>query len=246
MPRVAAFPTVPLSVLLLVGLILPVFVGANPPAQTEVAKTPEPGLMLTLETVEAPGIDIRPYFTAVAAILRHSWPSKMQANLITHGEKGIVFVRAVILRNGLLQQGSPILEIPSQMAKLNDASLATVSASIPFDPLPENYKGEKLELRIVFRYAYLPDAPFKELFESAQRASGPRRQILQQLGANSGALCGRRSTGTAYLWSSGGKPPVADWAERIAEGARRCRCLRTRPTLIDKKTARSWKTLTGA
>src|SRR5205814_1500534 len=60
--------------------------------------------------------------------------------------------------------------IPSQMAKLNDASLATVSASAPFDPLPENYKGEKLELRIVFRYAYLPEAPFKELYESAQRA----------------------------------------------------------------------------
>jgi tetratricopeptide (TPR) repeat protein len=170
MPRVAAFPTVPVSVLLLVGLILPVFVGANPRAQTEAAKTPAPGLMLTLETVEAPGIDIRPYFTAVAAILRHSWPSKMQANLITHGEKGIVFVRAVILRNGLLQQGSPILEIPSQVPKLNDASLATVSASTPLDPLPENYKGEKLELRIVFRYAYLPDAPFKGLYESAQRA----------------------------------------------------------------------------
>ena len=56
------------------------------------------------------------------------------------------------------------------MAKLNDASLATVSASAPFDPLPENYKGEKLELRIVFRYGYLPDALFKELYESAQRA----------------------------------------------------------------------------
>jgi hypothetical protein len=123
--------------------------------------------MLTLGPVEAPGIDIRPYFTAVAAVLRHSWPSKMQANLITRGDKGIVFVRAVILRSGLLQQGSPILEVPSQMAKLNDASLAAVSASAPFDPFPENYKGEKLELRIVFRYAYLPDAPFKELYESA-------------------------------------------------------------------------------
>ncbi len=79
-------------------------------------------------------------------------------------------MRAVILHSGLLQQGSPVLENPSQMPKLNDASLATVSASAPFDPLPENYKGEKLELRIVFRYAYLPDAPFKELYESAQRA----------------------------------------------------------------------------
>ena len=148
MPSIAAFPTVPVSVLLLAGLIVPVFAGASPRAQTEAAKTPEPGFMLTLEPVEAPGIDIRPYFTAVAAVLRHSGPSKMQANLITRGDKGIVFVRAVILRNGSPQQGSPILEIPSQMAKLNDASLATVSASAPFDPLPENYKGEKLRAKL--------------------------------------------------------------------------------------------------
>src|SRR5437879_10815251 len=143
MPSVAAFPAVPISVLLVAGLIVPVFAGANPRAQTEAAKTPQPGFMLTLETVEAPGIDIKPYFTAVAAVLRHSWPSKMQANLITRGDKGIVFVRAVILHSGLLQQGSPVLENPSQMPKLNDASLATVSASAPFDPLPEYSKDDK-------------------------------------------------------------------------------------------------------
>lgn len=186
MPRITAFSTVPVSVLLFAGLISPVFAAANPLAQTEATKTPEPGYMLALGPVEAPGIDIRPYFTAVAAVLTHSWPSKIQANLITRGDKGIVFVRAVILRNGSLQQGSPILEVPSQMAKLNDASLATVSASAPFDSLPENYKGEKLELRIVFRYAYLPDAPFKELYESAQRAGANQNytsaaQLLETL-----------------------------------------------------------------
>lgn len=170
MPSTRAFPTFPISVLLVVGLIVPVFAGANPRAQAEAAKTPEPGFLLTLGPVEAPGTDIRPYFAAVAAVLRHSWPSKIQANLITRGDKGIVFVRAVILRDGSLQPGSPTLENPSQMAKLNDASLATVSASAPFEPLPENYKGEKLELLVGFRYAYLPDAPFKELYESAQRA----------------------------------------------------------------------------
>ena len=184
MLRITAFPTVPVSVLLLAGLISPVFSGANPPAQTEAAKTSEPGFMLALGPVEAPGTDIRPYFTAVAALLRHSWPSQMQTNLITRSDKGIVFVRAVILRNGSLQQGSPILENPSQRAKLNDASLATVSASAPFDPLPESYKGENLELRIVFRYAYLPDAPFKELYD--QRAAANQNytsaaQLLETL-----------------------------------------------------------------
>jgi tetratricopeptide (TPR) repeat protein len=186
MSKVAAFPTVPVSVLLVAGLILPVFADANRRAQNEAAKPTETVFLLTLELVEAPGMDIKPYLTAVAAVLRHSWPPKMQANLITRGDRGIVFVRGAILRNGSLQQGSPILEIPSQMGKLNDASLATVSSSAPFDPLPENYKGEKLELRIVFRYAYLPDSPFKALYESAQHSGANQNytsaaQLLETL-----------------------------------------------------------------
>jgi tetratricopeptide (TPR) repeat protein len=85
------------------------------------------------------------------------------------GDKGIVFVKAVIQRNGALQEGSLGLETPSGTPKLDDASLATVNASAPFDPLPENLKQETLEVRIGFRYGYLPDAPFKDLYEAAQR-----------------------------------------------------------------------------
>lgn len=83
-----------------------------------------------------------------------------------------MFVDAVILRNGALQPGTPTLEIPSGIPKLDDTSLATVTASVPFDPLPENFKSEKLEMRIVFRYGYLPDGPFKEIYEAAQRDAG--------------------------------------------------------------------------
>jgi tetratricopeptide (TPR) repeat protein len=107
--------------------------------------------------------------TAVSAVLRHSWPEKIKNNLIVPSDKGIVFVKTVILRNGTLQQGSPTLEISSGIPKLDDASLATLTSSAPFDPFPENFKSEKLETRIVFRYGYLPDAPFKDLYEAAQR-----------------------------------------------------------------------------
>jgi hypothetical protein len=65
MSKVAAFPTVPVSVLLVAGLILPVFADANRRAQNEATKPPEPGFLLTLELVEAPGMDIKPYLTAV-------------------------------------------------------------------------------------------------------------------------------------------------------------------------------------
>ena len=65
MSKVAAFPTVPVSVLLVAGLILPVFADANRRAQNEAAKPTETGFLLTLELVEAPGMDIKPYLTAV-------------------------------------------------------------------------------------------------------------------------------------------------------------------------------------
>jgi tetratricopeptide (TPR) repeat protein len=140
----------------------------NQPATNDAAP-PNPVFTISLETTTPPGTDLRSYLTAVSAVLRHSWPEKIKANLILPGDKGIVFVKTVILRNGALEQGSPALELSSGMSKLDDASLATVNSSTPFDPLPENFKGEKLETRIVFRYRYLPDAPFKAMYEAAQR-----------------------------------------------------------------------------
>jgi tetratricopeptide (TPR) repeat protein len=153
-----------------VALLVPALFAANQnqPSSNDPAP-PNPGFTITLETTTPPGTDLRSYLTAVSAVLRHSWPEKIRANLILPGDKGIVFVKTVILRNGALEQGSPALENSSGMSKLDDASLATVSASMPFDPLPENFKGERLEMRVVFRYGYLPDAPFKAMYEAAQR-----------------------------------------------------------------------------
>jgi hypothetical protein len=152
------------------ALLVPALFAANQnqPSSNDPAP-PNPGYTIALETTTPPGTDLKSYLTAVSAVLRHSWPEKIKANLILPGDKGVVFVKTVILRNGSLEQGSPALENSSGMSKLDDASLATVSASMPFDPLPENFKGERLEMRVVFRYGYLPDAPFKAMYEAAQR-----------------------------------------------------------------------------
>jgi tetratricopeptide (TPR) repeat protein len=150
--------------------LVPALFAANqsqPPGSD--AAPPNPVFTITVETTTPPGTDLRSYLTAVSPVLRHSWPEKIKANLIMPGDKGIVFVKTVILRNGALEQGSPTLEVSSGMPKLDDASLATVSSSMPFDPLPENFKSERLETRVVFRYGYLPDAPFKPMYEAAQR-----------------------------------------------------------------------------
>jgi len=50
-------------------------------------------------------------------------------------------------------------------------------------PCPEI---DSLELRVTFRYSYLPDAPFKDLFSSAQRAAADQNydgaaQLLEAL-----------------------------------------------------------------
>ena len=173
--------------LLLAVLLFPPYLASqDAPAQDSRPAVAGPAFTISLETVTPPGTDLRPYLTAVSAVLRHSWPEKIKNNMIVSSDKGIVFVKAVILRNGTLQQGSPTLEIPSGFPKLDDASLATVSSSAPFDPLPENFKSEKLETRLAFRYGYLPDAPFKDLYEAAQREVanqnyGSAAQLLETL-----------------------------------------------------------------
>jgi len=124
---------------------------------------------ITIETVTLPGVDLKAYLTGLSAILKRYWTTSARDNLVLN-DKGIVFIKATVQRNGTLAPGSPMVEIASGNPKLDDASLATVNAAAPFDTLPENFKGEKLELRIIFRYAYLPDAPYKDIYESAQRA----------------------------------------------------------------------------
>jgi tetratricopeptide (TPR) repeat protein len=93
--------------------------------------------------------------------------ASLQANMI-HEDKGIVFVLVILQRDGTVQAGSPTLEISSGYQKLDDAALTAVKAAGRFDPFPEQFKEEMLKCRLTFRYAYLPDAPFKDLYESAR------------------------------------------------------------------------------
>jgi tetratricopeptide (TPR) repeat protein len=139
-------------------------------SQENESASPAPTYTISIETVTSSGVDFKPYLTGLSAILRRNWATNARAMMVLH-DKGIVFVKATLLHSGALVP-TPTIEIASGNPKLGDASLATVNSAAPFDALPENFKGEKLELRIVFRYSYLPDAPFKDIYASAQRAGG--------------------------------------------------------------------------
>jgi tetratricopeptide (TPR) repeat protein len=115
------------------------------------------------------GAEIKPWLNAFSEKVRTKWGPKLK-EFAVYEDKGIVLVRLTLIRNGYLVQDPARIEYSSGRLKLDDASLGTVLAAAPFEPFPENLKSEKMELRITFRYAYLPDAPFKDLYDAAQKA----------------------------------------------------------------------------
>jgi hypothetical protein len=115
------------------------------------------------------GAETKPWLTAFSEKVRTKWGPKLKEFAI-YEDKGIVLVRLTLIRNGYLVQDPARIEFSSGSLKLDDASLGTMLAAAPFEPFPEKLKSEKMELRITFRYAYLPDAPFKDLYDAAQKA----------------------------------------------------------------------------
>lgn len=83
------------------------------------------------------GVDCKPYLDRVSASLHQKWFSSFGPDK-KRSDRGIVFVRAAVQRNGKLQPGSPMMELPSGNHTLDDASLTTVRAAAPFDALPRN------------------------------------------------------------------------------------------------------------
>ena len=52
--------------------------------------------------------------------------------------------------------GAPMIETSSGEKTLDDAAVAAIVASAPFEQFPENFKGPDVEFRAMFLYNVLP------------------------------------------------------------------------------------------
>jgi hypothetical protein len=102
------------------------------------------------------GVDFRDYITRLLATLKRNWYAVMpeSANM---GERGVVFTVFAINPDGSVSAPDPTLERTSGKEPLDNAAMAAIHASNPFEPLPKQFHGPNLKLRIVFLYNVHPE-----------------------------------------------------------------------------------------
>ena len=95
------------------------------------------------------GVDFRPYLVRILASVKQHWLSVMPES-VRLGRRGKVAIQFSISRNG----GVPKLVIAeaSGAEALDRAAVAGISASVPFPPLPAEFKGDRIVLQMNFAY----------------------------------------------------------------------------------------------
>ena len=108
----------------------------------------QPGAQILTPTE---GVDFSSYIQRLLATLKRNWYAVMpeSANM---GDKGMVSTTFQINRDGSVPPPDPLLERTSGKGPLDNAAMSAIHASNPFEPLPSEFKGPYIRLRIVFLY----------------------------------------------------------------------------------------------
>ena len=96
------------------------------------------------------GVDFSNYITRLLAALKRNWLAVMPES--AKWDKGVVFTTFQIYPNGSIAASDPELERTSGREPLDNAAMSAIHASNPFEPLPPQFHGPFLKLRIAFIY----------------------------------------------------------------------------------------------
>lgn len=95
------------------------------------------------------GVDFRPYLIQILALVRRNWSAVMPES-VRLGNRGITQLIFTIDRTG--QVPKLVIDTPSGSESLDRAAVAGISASVPFPPLPREFKGQQIILKFSFKY----------------------------------------------------------------------------------------------
>lgn len=107
-----------------------------------------PGSALQLLS-DPQGVDFRPYMTQVLAAVKRNWMAVFPESA-RMGQRGRSVVQFSVDRQG--QVPKLVIAVPAGTQALDRAAVAGVSASVPFPPLPADFKGNEIRLQLVFSY----------------------------------------------------------------------------------------------
>lgn len=121
------------------------------PSPAELHQRPAPGLPRSqIELLSDPqGVDFKPYLIRVLSAVKRNWFAVIpeSAHLGRHGRVQLIFA---IDRGGKVPK--LVISLPSGAGELDRAAVAGVSASIPFPPLPPEFRGDQIRLQLSFQY----------------------------------------------------------------------------------------------
>jgi protein TonB len=103
------------------------------------------------------GWDPKSYMNRLHAIVMRNWSAVLPESYYM-GDKGIVVITFTINRNGSIHVDEPILDRTSGKEALDRAAMAAIRTSVPFEPLPPDFKGDSLKLRGGFYYNIQPNS----------------------------------------------------------------------------------------
>jgi TonB family protein len=97
------------------------------------------------------GVDFQSYINRMLANIKRNWYAVMPESAMM-GDKGMVFITFQINSNGSVPMPDPNLERTSGKEPLDNAAMSAIRASNPFEPLPPQFHGPYIKLRIIFLY----------------------------------------------------------------------------------------------
>ncbi len=95
------------------------------------------------------GADMKPYLIQVLSSVRRNWQAVIP-EVARMGRRGKVAIQFAIDRDGSVPK--LVISTGSGTQSLDRAAVAGITASNPFPPLPNEYKGGQLRLQMVFAY----------------------------------------------------------------------------------------------
>jgi len=104
----------------------------------------------SLELLSDPrGVDFKPYLIQILARVRRNWFAVIPESA-RMGNHGLVQLQFIIDRSG--QVPKLVIATPSGSQSLDRAAVASISASVPFPPLPGEFRGNQIRLQFAFKY----------------------------------------------------------------------------------------------
>jgi TonB family protein len=103
-----------------------------------------------LELMSDPmGVDFKPYLIRILSTVRRNWMAVIPESA-RMGRRGKVQIQFAINKDGSVPK--LVIAMPSGAEALDRAAVAGVSASNPFPPLPDEFRGQQVRLQFTFLY----------------------------------------------------------------------------------------------